>query len=122
MNWSTLALASSSLSPMARKMCLKRVSTAGHFELDQYTYLGSRGRRKSERPASILFCLTQSSSQEGRTILTWPLFANEATFTVPIEHVSQQLVISDGMYYSYLQCKWCLGLPSASDRIFPRWI
>lgn len=46
-------------------------------------YLGSNGRRKSGIPASRSFCLTHSSSQDGRMMCCSPLFSNEATLTVP---------------------------------------
>lgn len=46
-------------------------------------YLGSNGRRRSGKPASFSFCLTQSINQDGLTMFVCPTFCNEATLTVP---------------------------------------
>lgn len=48
-----------------------------------YPYLGSKGNKRSGRPASISLCRMQSSIHDGRMISTVPCFCNEAAFTVP---------------------------------------
>lgn len=60
--------------------------------------LASRGSKRSGRPASTVFCLTQSMSHEGRMMSISPLFCSDATLTVPglCQFVSTRYLHRDG--------------------------
>lgn len=115
-------------------MCLVRVSvmfntrypTSGGVQV--CANLASRGRSRSGRPASTVFCLTQSISHEGRIISISPLFCNDATFTVPglCQFVSVRYLHRDGCHTSIRNANsiWCSSArlkkfaPVGFDKLF----